>query len=123
LRPVLHVLAHWGARTLGPPTPETELEPGWLSGALQMIFLEPPTTSAIEFRVDDEVASIVDGQARGGPAESADIVVSSDRVGFFHFVVDRDFSCVSIEGDEAQMRSLIDSLPYAEHGSAAAATG
>ena len=121
LRPVLHMLAHWGARTLGPPTDETELEPGWLSGALQMIFLEPTTDARIEFRVDDEIASIVDGRPRDGAAESADVVVSADRAGFYHLIVDRDFSCVTIDGDERLMRSLIGSLPYAEPSPAAVA--
>ena len=114
LRPVLHMLAHWGARTLGPPTDETDLEPGWLAGALQMIFLEPSSDARVEFRVDDEVASIVDGEARDGPAESPDAVVSGDRAGFYHLIVDRDFGCVTIAGDKALMRSLIGALPYAE---------
>ena len=30
LREVLHVLAHWGARSLGPPASRGDLEPGWL---------------------------------------------------------------------------------------------
>jgi DNA-binding HxlR family transcriptional regulator len=122
LRPVLHVLAHWGARTLGPPTDETELEPGWLTGALQMIFLEPTSDGKVEFRVDDEVASIVDGEARDGPAESPDVVVSGDRAGFYHFVVDRDFTCVTVDGDADLARSLIASLPYPTESRAASAT-
>ena len=46
LRPVLHMLAHWGARSLGPPDADTPLEPGWLAGALEMIFFEPRPTRA-----------------------------------------------------------------------------
>jgi DNA-binding HxlR family transcriptional regulator len=121
LRPVLHMLAHWGARTLGPPTDDTELEPGWLAGALQMIFLEPSPGAGIEFRVDDEVASIVDGEARDGPVESPDVVVSADRAGFYHLIVDRDFGCVAIEGDANRIRSLIETLPYAGPSPAAVA--
>src|SRR5689334_23074490 len=30
LRPVMRELALWGARSLGPPTPEAEFFPGWL---------------------------------------------------------------------------------------------
>jgi DNA-binding HxlR family transcriptional regulator len=121
LRPVLHVLAHWGARTLGPPTEDTELEPGWLAGALQMIFLEPSPGAGVEFRVDDEVASIVDGEARDGPVESPDVVVSADRAGFYHLIVDRDFGCVAIEGDANRIRSLVETLPYAGPSPAAVA--
>src|SRR5919106_4113536 len=51
LRPVLHMLAHWGARSLGPPTADTPLEPGWLAGALEMIFCPTPPDARVEFRV------------------------------------------------------------------------
>ena len=43
LRPVMHVLAHWGARSLGPPAPDEVLESGWLAGALRMAFPPHPT--------------------------------------------------------------------------------
>ena len=36
LRDVLHVLAHWGARSLGPPASRGDLEAGWLPGALRI---------------------------------------------------------------------------------------
>jgi DNA-binding HxlR family transcriptional regulator len=121
LRPVLHMLAHWGARSLGPPDADTPLEPGWLSGALEMIFLEPPRDPRIEFRVDDEVASLVDGEPRGGPVEAPDAVVASDRTGFYRLIVDRDLACVEVTGDETLVRSLVESLPYAETQPAPAA--
>jgi DNA-binding HxlR family transcriptional regulator len=121
LRPVLHMLAHWGARSLGPPTADTPLEPGWLAGALEMIFLAPPTDARVEFRVDDEVASLVDGAPREGAADTPDAVVASDRSGFYHLVVDRDFTCVTVTGNEDLVRSLVASLPYAEAPEPAAA--
>ena len=37
LRPVIRELALWGARTLGPPTHEDELFPGWLANALDTV--------------------------------------------------------------------------------------
>jgi len=36
LQAVLHVLAHWGARSLRPPASEGDLEAGWLPGALRI---------------------------------------------------------------------------------------
>jgi DNA-binding HxlR family transcriptional regulator len=114
LRPVLHMLAHWGARSLAPPTADTPLEPGWLAAALEMIFLAPPTDARVEFRVDDEVASLLDGQPHEGQVNDPDAVITSDRAGFFHLVVDRDFTCVTVTGDEDLVRSLVASLPYAE---------
>jgi DNA-binding HxlR family transcriptional regulator len=112
LRPVLHVLAHWGARSLGPPTPETELEPGWLAGALEMIFLPHSTAAPIEFRIDDEVASFVDGEPREGPVEDPVAVVTGDRTGFYHLVVDRDRHGVWVDGDVEAVDQLIEALPY-----------
>jgi DNA-binding HxlR family transcriptional regulator len=114
LRPVLHMLAHWGARSLGPPTEDVELEPGWLAGALEMIFLPSSGRGRVEFHVDDEVASYVDGESFEGSIDDPDAVVECDRVGFYTFVVDRDLNCASIQGDESVLRALIDSLPYAE---------
>jgi hypothetical protein len=86
-----------------------------------MIFLEPSPEARVEFRVDDEVASIVDGEARREPVESPHAIVSADRAGFYHLIVDRDLSCVAIDGDEPLVRSLIASLPYAEPSPAAVA--
>jgi hypothetical protein len=104
-------LAHWGARSLGPPTPETELQPGWLSGALRMAFPPSPPEVCIEFRVDDELASFVDGQVREGPGERVDAVVEADRAGFFHLVADQDLDAVSIRGSRAAVRTLLETLP------------
>jgi DNA-binding HxlR family transcriptional regulator len=114
LRPVLHVLAHWGARTLGPPTEDDELEPGWLAGALEMALPPDPSEARVEFRVEDEVASYVGGDAQPGPLDDPDAVVVCDRAGFYHLLVDRDIRCVSIDGDAEVVRSLVASLPYAE---------
>jgi DNA-binding HxlR family transcriptional regulator len=114
LRPVLHMLAHWGARSLGPPDADTPLEPGWLAGALEMIFLAPPKDATVEFRVDDEVAAIVDGEPRSGAADDPDAVVACDRAGFYRLVVERDLTCVAVTGEKRLIRSLVDSLPYVE---------
>ena len=112
LRPVMHVLAHWGARSLGPPTDEVELEPGWLAGALEMVFPPNPTDALVEFRVGGEIASFLDGEPRDGPVDDPDAVVTCDRAGFYHLLVDRDLTCVSIEGNTELVRSLVESLPY-----------
>jgi DNA-binding HxlR family transcriptional regulator len=114
LRPVLHMLAHWGARSLGPPTADTPLEPGWLAGALEMIFCPTPPDARVEFRVGDEVASFAGGEVLEGAVDEPDVVVECDRAGFYRLIVYRDFGDVSITGDEALIHSLIGSLPYGE---------
>jgi DNA-binding HxlR family transcriptional regulator len=121
LRPVMHLLAHWGARSLGPPTDDVDLEPGWLAGALEMAFPPKPTAAPVEFRVDDEVASFVDGEPRPGPVADAAAVIECDRSGFYRLLVDRDLECVSVDGDAGLVRSLIEALPYGETAPAATA--
>jgi hypothetical protein len=119
---VMHMLAHWGARSLGPPTRDADLEPGWLAGAMQMAFPPHPTAARIEFRVGDEIASFADGEVREGPVESPDAVVECDPTGFFHFVVDRDLGCIAVEGDAPAVHRLLEALPYRDAPVAAAAT-
>jgi DNA-binding HxlR family transcriptional regulator len=109
LRAVLHQLAHWGARSLGPPTSVDALEPGWLVGALRIAL--PPTPNRVEFRVGDEVAFVADGDAYEGPAERPDAVVEADVAGFFHLFVDRDLDAVTIRGSKAAVRGLLETLP------------
>jgi DNA-binding HxlR family transcriptional regulator len=115
LRPVMHVLAHWGARSLPAPTgTEQELEPGWLARALQFSFTPGTSDARIEFRVGDDVAGIADGDSREGAVEDADAIVRCDPAGYYHLVVDHDLDAVEVEGDEAAVRALLASLPYAK---------
>src|SRR5919206_636940 len=62
LRPVLRELAMWGARSLGPPTADDVLFPGWLENALGTVLAPFAPPGRFEFRVGEEVASIVDGE-------------------------------------------------------------
>ena len=61
-------LALWGARSLGPPTGEDELFPGWLENAIDSVLAPVAPPGRFEFRVGDEIASLVDGEARPGPS-------------------------------------------------------
>ena len=58
LRPVLHELARWGARSLGPP-PADALSEGWLVHALDLALSPLCRGATIAFRVGDEEASVV----------------------------------------------------------------
>jgi DNA-binding HxlR family transcriptional regulator len=121
LRPVMHQLAHWGARKMGPPTPEVELEPGWLIGALQLAFPPAATAAAIEFRIGDELACLVDGQVVAGSTERPDAVASGDAAAFYRLVVDRDLDAVEVRGSRTVLRELLATLPEAVAGPATAA--
>jgi DNA-binding HxlR family transcriptional regulator len=110
LRAVMHVLAHWGARSLRPPAATGDLEPGWLRGAL-CIALPVSATARLEFRIGDEIASVGDGEVRDGPLDDPDAVIMGDSPAFYSLMVDRDIDAVAIEGDAEAVRQLLAALP------------
>jgi DNA-binding HxlR family transcriptional regulator len=111
LRTVLHHLAHWGARSLHPPRPgEADREPGWLAGALRLA-LPAGAEGRIEFRIGDEVASLLDGDVVPTPADPADAVVEGDPAGLYRLLVDRDLDAVAVHGSRAAVRRLLETLP------------
>jgi DNA-binding HxlR family transcriptional regulator len=111
LRPVIRELALWGARSLGPPTDADELFPGWLANALDTVLAPLAPPGRFEFRVGQEVASLVDGEALPGPIEEPDVVVEGDPEGIYHMFVDRRLDLVSVEGDRALLEQLVDVAP------------
>jgi DNA-binding HxlR family transcriptional regulator len=107
LRPVLHELARFGARLMGPPPPGA-LDPGWLVGALDLALSPLCRGARVAFRVGDEEASLVDCAAVPGIADDYDVLVETDAVGFYHLVVDRQLEGVRIEGDITALEGLLD---------------
>jgi DNA-binding HxlR family transcriptional regulator len=110
LREVLHVLAHWGARSLHPPA-LGDLEPGWLHGALRIALPAASGPRRIEFRIGDEVASVVDDSVVEGSIDEPGAVVSGDPQGFYSLMVDRDIDAVSVDGDAEAVHAMLASLP------------
>lgn len=90
---VMHALARWGARTLGPPGPEDELYPEWGVNAFAALF-DPEAargvTETYVLKIDDDVftARIEDGhlEATCGAAEDRDVLVETDIETFFPLV-------------------------------------
>jgi DNA-binding HxlR family transcriptional regulator len=109
LRDVLHVLAHWGARSLGPPAPTGDLAEGWLAGALCIAL--PPTNARIEFRIGDEIAAVDGGEIVEGPLVKPDAVVLGAPADFYKLMVDHDLEAVSVEGDVAAVKAMLETLP------------
>ena len=107
LRPVLHELARFGARLMGPPPPDALAE-GWLVGALDLALSPLCRGSTIAFRIGEEEASLVDCTATPGIAEDYDVLVETDATGFYHLVVDRRLEGVRIDGDVAALDQLLD---------------
>jgi len=109
LRPVLHELARFGARLMGPP-PAGALEQGWLLGALDLALGPRAPSGTIAFRIGGEEASLVDGVAEPGIAESADVLVEADPVAFYHLFVDGSDEGVRVEGDHALLERLLEAF-------------
>ena len=111
LKSAIRELAVWGARSLGPPTDPAELFPGWLENAIDSVLgpIAPP--GRFEFRVGDEVATLVDGETIGGRVEAPDVVVEGDAEGLYHLFVDRRLDLVTVRGDQDLLRRLLDVAP------------
>lgn len=112
LAPVLRELAHWGARSLGPPAADVELGPGWLERALRTALGDPAPAGRYEIRAADEVACVVDGEVRSGSAEDPEVVLHCDPAGVYHLLVS-GVVCedVRVEGDPDALARLVASAP------------
>jgi hypothetical protein len=71
--------------------------------------LAPP--GRVEFRVGDEVASIVDGEAQAGPLENPDVAVEGDPEGIYNMFVHRKLDLVTVHGDRDLLEQLIEVAP------------
>jgi DNA-binding HxlR family transcriptional regulator len=109
LRPVLHELARFGARLMGPP-PVDALDPGWLVDALDLALSPISPVGRLAFQIGDEQASLVDGLARPGLVDDPDVFVETDAIGSYHLVVNRQTEGVRIEGDFEVLEQLIDAF-------------
>ena len=121
LKGALRELALWGARSLGPPTAEDELFPGWVENAVRMVLAPVTPPGRFEFRVGDEIASIVDGRTQPGPIDDPDVVVEGDPVGIYHMFVDRRLDCVTVQGDDELLERLLDVAPVRNEAATAGA--
>ena len=111
LRPAMRELALWGARSLGPPTQQSELFDGWLANAMDIVIAPLAPSGRFEFRAGDEVASLVDQEVLEGPIDDPDVVVEGDADGIYSLFVDRCFDMVTIEGDRTLLEQLLDVAP------------
>jgi DNA-binding HxlR family transcriptional regulator len=108
LKPVMRELALWGIRSLGPPPHADALDPGWLVGALDTVFAPRAPAGRLEFRIGDEVASLVDGEAHAGAIDDPDVVLEADPISFYFLFVERQWDGVTVEGDRELLEQLLD---------------
>ena len=111
LRPAMHELAMWGARSLGPPTDEDELFEGWLSNAMDIALAPLAPSGRFEFRAGAEIASLVDGEVVDGPIADPDVLVEGDPEGIYSLFVDRCLDGVTIQGDHGLLDALLEAAP------------
>lgn len=111
LRPAMRELALWGARSLGPPTNESEFFPGWLSNALDAVLAPLAPAGRYEFRIGEELVSLVDGEIIDGSIDDADVVVTGEPLGFYEMFVDQSLDHVDVEGDRDLLRRLVAAAP------------
>jgi hypothetical protein len=64
-----------------------------------------------EFRVGDEVASLVDGEVEASSIDDPDVIVDGDPEAVYHMFVDRSLDGVSVEGDRDLLDRLVAAAP------------
>jgi DNA-binding HxlR family transcriptional regulator len=111
LKAAMRELALWGAQSLGPPTDESELFPGWLENAINGVLAPVAPPGRFEFRVGVEVASLVDGEVVPGHIDAPDVIVEGDPEGIYYMFVDRRLDLVTVSGDRGLLEQLIDVAP------------
>ena len=134
LEEVLHALARWGARSLGPPTSDVELYPEWGLNAFAALFNPSEARGLTEtyvLRIGDDVFTVrlEDGHMRTevGAAETADVDAEMDRETFFALasgeLAPRDALSqgrVRVEGDPAALDRCFGVLSFARRMPSAA---
>jgi DNA-binding HxlR family transcriptional regulator len=108
LKPVVRELARWGLRSLPAPGEDEPLAPGWLPDALDTFFAPVAPDAAFEFRIGEEVAALVDGEAVPGSVEDPDVLLEATPAAFYYLFVERRWDGVEVEGDRELLERLLD---------------
>jgi DNA-binding HxlR family transcriptional regulator len=126
LEDVLHTLARWGARSLGPPGPDEQLCPGWSVNALKGTFRPREAASVhatYELRCGDEVSAmrLDDGSiaVTRGAADAPDLVLETSPSTLFG-LLDRRLTAhealtsghVSIQGEPEELERFVSMFSF-----------
>lgn len=127
---VVHALARWGARTLGPPAGDEDLQPEWGANALPALF-DPAAaqglTETYVLRIDDGAftARIEDGclRAETGAADDPDLDLTTDFETFYRLASGEldpgeaaGAGSLRYEGDPAALARCFRVLSFAPRG-------
>jgi DNA-binding HxlR family transcriptional regulator len=113
LEEVIHAIARWGARSLGLPKRDDDVDPEWgLSAFPALLYPERARglTKTFVVRIDDDAFTVrlVDGRLRVevGAIAEADLEIATDMATFFQLASGDlpphealDAGCVQIDGD------------------------
>jgi DNA-binding HxlR family transcriptional regulator len=108
LRNVVRELARWGLQSMPAPGDDDELVPGWLPDALDTFFAPVAPEGSFEFRIGDEVAALVGGEAAAGHAEQPDVVLKAAPAAFYFLFTERRWDGIEVEGDRELLERLLD---------------
>jgi DNA-binding HxlR family transcriptional regulator/putative sterol carrier protein len=126
LEDVMFALARWGAASIGPPSADEALTPGWSLNAIKATFrpdLAAGVDATYELRLGDDVTTmrVEDGTFAVAlrPAETPDLVVEADPTTFFE-LVSRSLTVADalasgrmrIEGDFDELEQLVGMLSF-----------
>jgi DNA-binding HxlR family transcriptional regulator len=114
LKPVVRELARWGLQSMPAPGEDDELAPGWLPDALDTFFAPVAPEGSFEFRIGEEVAALVDGEATAGPAEHPDVVLEATPTAFYFLFTERRWEGIDVEGDRELLERLLDAAAPAD---------
>jgi DNA-binding HxlR family transcriptional regulator len=108
---VLYAVARWGARTLGVPGPDDELEPDWGLNAFPALFYPEAARGLTEtyvLRIDADVFTVrlVDGRldVELAEAEDADLAVDMDMATFYQLASCDLDAQTALEQDRLRLR-------------------
>ena len=114
LKPVMRELARWGLRSLPAPGDDEALAPGWLRGALDTFFAPVAPDGSFQFRVGDEEAALVDGEAAAGSVDDPAVIVEATPAAFYYLFVERRWDGVEVEGDRELLERLLEAAAPAD---------
>jgi DNA-binding HxlR family transcriptional regulator len=128
LREPLYALGRWGARSLGPPTAEDKLAPGWLVNAVRATCRGCVTDKVYELRADGEsvTARFEDDElvVENGSSADADTVIETDPATLFCIasgqVAIREAlrsKAVKVSGDRDEAERFLSLFSFDDRGS------
>jgi DNA-binding HxlR family transcriptional regulator len=119
LEEVLHALGRWGARSLGPPSPDDLLRPGWSLNMARCTF-RPEAARGFEARYelrfpDDEVMTLrvydAEVEPTPGPAgPDVDLVLETDPPTMFELVAKTITPREAVASGRARIEGELDEL-------------